>query len=270
MRTAPLGIAEIRARLGVGWPPAGLVDAHAHAFEPGHPLATAREYDPDPFPIEAYRRQASALGVARSVMVTASCYGFDNSVTRNALAELGPQARGVAMIDPEIQEGELERYVAAGFVAARILTARPGVAGDAAFEIVAGRCAKHGWHVEINVRDADEWLALEPRLARAPVPVVFEHLGRARGDEGVQAEGFRALLRLLETRPDFHVKVSGDFEGMAPVLRVLAGRFPRQLVWGSNLPETRLEALLPLWQWMTEPALRQAVFADNAARLYHF
>jgi 2-pyrone-4,6-dicarboxylate lactonase len=270
MRAAPLSIAEIRARLGAGWPPAGLVDAHAHAIEPGHPLATTRAYDPEPFPIEAYRRQAAALGVARSVMVTASCYGFDNSVTRNALAELGPQTRGVAIIDPEIQEAELEKYVTAGFVAARILTARPGVVGDAAFETVARRCAPHGWHVEINVRDAYEWLALEPRLAQSPVPLVFEHLGRARGDEGVETEGFRAMLRLLEARPEFHVKVTGKFEGMEPVLRVLAGRFPQQLVWGSNLPDTRLEALLPLWQWMSEPALRQAVFADNAARLYRF
>ncbi len=270
MRAAPLSIAEIRARLGAGWPPAGLVDAQAHPIEPGHPLATTREYDPEPFPIEAYRRQAAALGVVRSVLVTASFYGFDNSVTRNALAELGPQARGVAMIDPEIQEAELEKYVAAGFVAARILTARPGVVGDGAFEKVARRCAPRGWHVEINVRDAYEWLALEPRLARSPVPLVFEHLGRARGNEGVEADGFRAMLRLLEARPDFHVKVTGDFDGMEPVLRVLAGRFPGQLVWGSNLPDTRLEALLPLWQWMSDPALRQRVFADNAARLYRF
>jgi predicted TIM-barrel fold metal-dependent hydrolase len=270
MRAAPLGIAEIRAKLGSDWPPAGLVDAHAHAIEPGHPLATTREYDPEPFPIEAYRRHAAALGVTRSVMVTASCYGFDNSVTRNALAELGPQARGVAMIDPEIQEAELGKYVDAGFVGARILTARPGVVGDGAFETVAQRCVAHGWHVEINVRDAYEWLALEPRLRQSPVPLAFEHIGRAGGDEGTEAEGFRAMLRLLEARPDFHVKVTGDFGGREPALRVLASRFPRQLVWGSNLPETPLEELLPLWQWMSEPALRQAVFADNAARLYRF
>jgi len=270
MRSAPLSVSEIRTRLGPGWPPPGLVDAHAHAFEPEHPLAMTRDYDPEPYPIEAYRRYAAALGVGRAVLVTSSCYGFDNSVTRAALGELGTPARGVAMIHPEIQDAELERYVAAGFVAARILTVRPGVVGASDFETVARRCAPLGWHVEIGVRDAEEWAALEPRLAASPVPLVFEHLGRARGDEAVEAEGFRALLRLLEARPEFHVKLTGELDGMQPVLRVLAQRFPEQLVWGSNLPHTRPEALLALWQWLPDAALRHKVFADNAARLYRF
>ena len=270
MRSAPLSIAEIRARLGRDWPPAGLVDAHARAIEPEYPLATAREYDPEPFPVEAYRRQVNALGVERCVQVTASCYGFDNSATRNALAELGPQARGVAVIDPEIQEAELEKYAAAGFVAARVLTSRPGAHGAAAFEGVARRCAAHGWHVEINVRYAGEWVGLEPRVVRSPVPVVFEHLGRAFGDDGVRSEGFRAMLRMLEARPDFQVKVTGGLDAVEPALRVLATRFPEQLVWGSNLPHTRPEALLQLWEWLPDRALRQKLFADNAARLYRF
>ncbi|HUG79558.1 MAG TPA: amidohydrolase family protein, partial [Burkholderiales bacterium] len=163
-----------------------------------------------PYPFEYYLAWLQALEIRRCVQVSASCYGFDNSVTRYALDECrsnGIAARGVATVHPEIQFGELQKLAAAGFVAARVMTSRVGGLSTDAFEELARRCLPHRWHVEINVDACEEWGALEPRLARSPVPVVFENLGVLRGDQGVNAPGLGAVLRLLDKRADFAVKL---------------------------------------------------------------
>lgn len=50
-------------------------------------------------------------------------------------------------------------------------------------EAVAARVAPYGWHIEINIAKSADWVELEPRLKRCPVPLVFDHLGRVRGGE---------------------------------------------------------------------------------------
>jgi len=69
------------------------------------------------------------------------------------------------------------------------MTSRIGSLGLEAFEEVAKRCLPHRWHVEINVDACEEWVALEPRLAKSPVPVVFEHLGRIEGSRAPTRRG---------------------------------------------------------------------------------
>jgi len=273
MRLAP-SAEEIRARLGDAWPVEGAVDCHAHVFERGFPLSAARAYDPEPYPLEAYLAWSRALGIARCVQVTASCYGFDNSAVAYAMEECrisGIGVRGVATIHPEIATAELEKLARAGFAGARVTTSRIAGLGLEALEDVAKRCVPLRWHVEVNVDAAKEWLALEPRLARLPVPVVFEHLGMIDESEGADAPGLRAVLRLLEKRADFAVKFS-SFTRMeaAPVARLFAREFPDRLMWGSNLaPAGDDLALIALaLEWLPEAKLRASVFSLNAERFY--
>ena len=72
MRLAP-SAEEVQARLGDAWPISGAVDCHAHVFERGFPLATARTFDPLPYPLEYYLAWTQALGIRRCVQVNASC-----------------------------------------------------------------------------------------------------------------------------------------------------------------------------------------------------
>lgn len=268
MRLAP-SAEELRARLGDAWPISGAIDCHAHVFERGFPLAASRAFDPRPYPLEYYLGWIEALGIRRCVQVNAACYGFDNSVTRYAIDECranGVAARGVATIHPEIGYVELEKLAAAGFVAARLMSSRVEGLGLEAFEAVAKRCVPHRWHVEINVDACDEWVALEPRLAASPVPVVLEHLGLV---ESPDAAGLGAVLRLLEKRPDFAVKLGAD----EAVAKLLAREFPDRLMWGSRLPYTGAEPddlglIAAALEWLPDPVTRRRVFSENAERFY--
>jgi D-galactarolactone isomerase len=290
MRLAP-SADEVQTRLGDAWPLPDAIDSHAHVFEQGFPLAAARAFDPLPYPLEYYLAWARAIGVGRCVQVTASCYGFDNSAARYALEECraaGIAARGVATIHPEIEEIELGKLARAGFVGARLTASRIGGLGTAAFEALALRCAPHGWHVELNVDDCDEWVALEPRLAASPVAVVFEHLGSVRDGLREDEPGLRAVLRLLAKRRDFCVKLGGfyrlsahpapRFRDVAPVVRRFAREFPDRLMWGSSLLAPGgagsvgddLELIGVALEWLPDARTRARAFSGNAERFYGF
>lgn len=268
MRLAP-SAEEIQARLGDAWPVAGAVDCHAHVFEPGFPLAAARAFEPHEYPLEHYLAWLQALGIRRCVLVNASCYGFDNSVTGYAVEECrasGVAARGVATIHPEIGFVELQKMAAAGFVGARLMSSRvAGVCLDS-FETVARRCAPHRWHIEVNVDSCDEWIALEPRLARSPVPVALEYLGK---DAAPESPGIPAVLRLLDRRRDFALKLPQS----PGLMKLLNSEFPDRLMWGSHLSQPGdalddLGLIACVLQSIPDPAMRRAVFSDNAERFY--
>ena len=273
----PPSAEEVRTRLGADWPVPGAVDCHAHVFEQGFPFAAERDFDPLPYPLEYYLGWLQALDIPRCVQVTASCYGFDNSATRYVLDECranGVAARGVAIIHPEIDEAELAALARGGFIAARLMASRVARLDTDAFEALAGRCAPHRWHVEVNVDSSDDWERLESRLARSPVPIVFEHLGM-HGDAGADAPGVRAVLRLLEKRSDFALKLR--FPDVAPLAKLLLRHHPDRLMWGSTLPQRPvrgapddLEQIASVLDCLPDPAARQLVFATNAERFYGF
>lgn len=265
---------EIRTRLGPAWPVFGAVDSHAHVFERGFPFAAERG-NPAPYPLEYYLEWMHALRIPRCVQVTASCYGFDNSVTRYAIEECrmsGVAVRGVAIIHPDIEDAELASLASSGFVAARLIASRVANFGTGDFDALARRCAEWRWHLEVNVDQCDDWLELERRLAGSPVPLVFEHLGVGPGD-GPDSAGVRAVLRLLERRADFAVKLR--FPDLAPVLGVFVRDYPDRLMWGSSLPQDDagpddLDLIAHALEHLPDPALRERVFATNAERFYGF
>ena len=48
-----------------------------------------------------YRLFQQRIGISRTVVVTPAAYITDNEVTLDAIAQLGPQARGVAVVHPD-------------------------------------------------------------------------------------------------------------------------------------------------------------------------
>lgn len=272
----PPSAEEIRSRLGDAWPVFGAIDGHAHVFEQGFPFAAGRDSEPPPYPFDYYLGWIRALRIARCVQVTASCYGLDNSATRYAIDECrasGVSARGVATIHPEIEEAELAALARASFIAARLMASRIAGVGLENLEALARRCADWHWHLEVNVDESAAWAALEARLAASPVPVVFEHLGVREG-EGPGSPGVRAVLRLLERRPDFAVKLR--FPDIAPVAALFVRHHPDRLMWGSSLPQVNghayddLELIASALELLPDAQARERVFAGNAERFYGF
>jgi 2-pyrone-4,6-dicarboxylate lactonase len=274
--------------------PPGTVDCHAHIFDrfERYPLAPGRKYSPPLCTREAWLALHAALGVARGVQVHGSPYGFDNSITEDFLKEHRGRFVGVAAIDPGIPEEKLKQLDAGGFRAARLMDQFATGATTKDLEALAARVAPYGWHIEINIMKSADWVDLEPRLARCPVPVVFDHLGRVRGGEGVNSPGFQAVLRMLTSREDRWTKVSSwyrlsdsgaktgvkDCEDMKPLVQAVLRERPDRCVWGSNWPHPGLTAWMPndadlvdqLESWLPNDAVREPLYATNAAKLYRF
>lgn len=68
-------------------PPPGAVDAHCRIFGPGDVFAYApdRAYTPPDAPCEGLVAPHRTLGIARAVIVHASCHGGDMAVTLDGI-----------------------------------------------------------------------------------------------------------------------------------------------------------------------------------------
>lgn len=268
--------------------PAGAIDCHAHIFDrfDRYPFSASQKYSPPLCTREAWLALHRVLGVERGVQVHGSPYGFDNRITEDLLGEHRGRFVAVGAISPDIAEADLRRLDAAGFVAARLMDQFATAATTRDLEAVAARIAPYGWHLEINIARSADWVDLEPRLRRCPVPIVFDHLGRVRGGEGVDAPGFRVVRRLLAERDDCWTKISSwyrlsdsgppGFADMAPLVKLLLRERPDRCVWGTNWPHPGLTAFMPndidlvdqLDGWIEDDAMRTLLYATNAARLY--
>jgi predicted TIM-barrel fold metal-dependent hydrolase len=268
--------------------PRGTIDCHAHIFDrfDKYPFSSLRKYSPPLCTREAWLALHAALGVERGVQVHGSPYGFDNSITEDFLREHAGRFVGVAAISPEIPEAELERLNQSGFRAARLMDQFATGATTADLEAIARRVAPYGWHIEINIARSADWVELEPRLRRCPVALVFDHLGRVRGGEGLNAPGFKVVRRLLAERDDCWTKISSwyrlsdsgapDFADMRPLVQALLTERPDRCVWGTNWPHPGMTKFMPndadlvdqLDGWLPSDAVREPLFARNAARLY--
>lgn len=270
--------------------PRGTVDCHAHLFDrfERYPLAPGRKYSPPLCTREAWMALHAALGVERGVQVHGSPYGFDNSITLDFLQEHRGRFVGVAAIGPQVSEAELRRLDAGGFRAARLMDQFATGATTADLEDIAHRIAPYGWHIEINIARAADWVDLEPRLRRCPVPLVFDHMGRPRGAEGVNSPGFTVIRRLLAEREDCWTKISSwyrlsdagppDYADMKPFVQALLAERPDRCVWATNWPHPGMTKFMPndadlldqLESWLPGDAVRESLFAGNAAKLYRF
>src|SRR6185503_14603426 len=87
-------------------PPPGAVDAHCHVFGPmaDFPFSPSAKYLPQDAGPDMLFALRDRLGFERNVIVQASCHGTDNRATLNAIDLSQGMARGVAMVDPDIDD----------------------------------------------------------------------------------------------------------------------------------------------------------------------
>jgi predicted TIM-barrel fold metal-dependent hydrolase len=270
--------------------PAGTIDCHAHIFDlfDQYPLDSGRKYTPPICTREEWLRVHAALGVDRGVQVHGSAYGFDNSITEDFIQTDLERFRAVAAISPHDSVEHLKRLHAAGFRAARLMDQFPTGATTKDLEAIARLCAEVGWHIEINVKDAADWISLEQRLMQCPVGLVIDHMGRVRGGQTIHSEQFSAVRRLLARKPNTWVKISSwyrvsdaappDYLDMKPFAQTLLTEFPDQCVWGTNWPHPGIHQNMPndidladlLETWIPNEDVRTKLFVTNPERLYDF
>jgi len=271
--------------------PPGAIDCHCHVFEDQtkYPLVAVRSYTPPLVPLSEYLRLIDALGIERTVQVNASTYGYDNSVTLDVIAKLGQKrARGVAGVAPGVSAQELRRLHDGGMRGVRLSTMVKGYGGPELLGAVAKAIKPFGWHVQLHVERVAEIAALESQLLEHPTPLVFDHLGRVRGGEGVNEPGFQALLRILKQRDDCWIKISSwyrlsdsgppAYADMQPLAQALVAARPDRVVWGSNWPHPIWDGFMPndgdlldmLCEWVPDAATLKRILVTNPAQLYGF
>ncbi|MDM0068077.1 amidohydrolase family protein [Variovorax sp. J31P207] len=265
--------------------PEGACDCHVHVYDHGYPLAPTATFKPPHAPADAYRAVQRSLGLSRVVVVQPTGYGFDNRCTLAALAQLGPGARGIAVLPPAVPDDDLAQLHAAGIRGVRYMMGAGGLLPWDSLQTMAARIAPLDWNINLQL-DGRTLPQHEATLARLPARLVIDHIGKFLGPVDGDSECFAALLRLLDAGRCW-IKLSAPYESsrsgppdyadIAPLARTLASRYPERCLWASNWPHPNVapaptEASLLAWslQWTPEDAARRRMLVDNPAALYGF
>ena len=282
--------------------PANACDCHTHIFADPQkfPLSPGRTYTPETASPEEMSALHRALHVQRVVIVTPSVYGTDNSATLYGIKARGANARGVAVIDENTPDADLDAMGRGGVRGIRINSATTG-ANDPSlvakrFQAALRRMEPRNWHIQIYTT-LPVIAAIKDVMSASPVPVVFDHFGGAQASLGFQQPGFSDLLDLVHSGKAY-VKISGayraskqppNYPDVAPLAKALIAANPDRILWGTDWPHpntttpghqpTDVTPLLPIDDgrllnqlaiWAPDAAIRKKILTDNPARLYGF
>lgn len=237
-------------------PPPGAIDAHCHVFGPAErfPFSAKAKYLPQDAGPEMLFGLRDRLGFDRNVIVQASCHGTDNSATLDAIARSGGKARGIAVVDPAIDEAELQRLHDGGIRGIRFNFLKRLVddAPKDRFLEVAGRLPK-SWHVVVYF-EADILAELRAFLDAVPVPLVIDHMARPDVAQGPDGPDMRAFRTLLDSRPDVHFKATcpdrldpagAPWNDFANAVAPLVADYPERALWGTDWPHPNMQDAIP-------------------------
>ena len=282
--------------------PRGACDCHVHSFDPARlPYLPQRPFTPPPATVDDLRELLHQLHLDRVVMVQPLFYGTNNSYLMDAIRQLGPNARALAIIDKATPRTVLEEMATAGFLGVRLNFETSGVADPdaikARIDAVTEQMRGLNWYLHFYSQPS-VIAKLKDHLAQQPLPVVIDHFGGARAAQGPDQQGFDAVVDLVRTGRAY-VKISGanrisqkepDFSDAAPLAQALVNANPDRILWGTDWPHlnlaygrgkplTEISPPLPiddglvlnqLATWVPDPAIRKKILVDNPARLYGF
>ena len=269
--------------------PADAADCHMHIYDPARfAMPPSPRVAPTNAAVDQYRLLQKRIGTTRVVIVTPRNYATQNDVTVDAIAQLGPNARGVAVLHPDVSDAELKRLNAAGIRGTRFSLGDPATAvvTPDMIEPLARRVAALGWHLQMNVQ-GEQIVALADVLKRVPTPLVFDHLGNPPLPAGV-AHPSHGIIRGLVDSGRAWVKISGAYLNSKigppyPEATAIAQDFvkaaPERLVWGSDWPHPTSpgpakpnDALLfdLLSEWAPDERTRNRILVENPIALYGF
>jgi predicted TIM-barrel fold metal-dependent hydrolase len=281
--------------------PEGACDCHTHTFDPQRfPYSPSRPYTPEPVSVDELRSLERALHLDRVIIVQTTVYGTNNAGVLDAMKQLGPRARGVAVIDEKTPDSALDEMDRAGIRGIRINLETAGQTDPAVarqrFQAAVERVKNRNWFIQIYAR-LSVIEGIKNEVAAAPRPVVFDHFGGLVAALSPRQLGFASLLTLVRTGKTY-VKISApyrsstlapDYPDVAPFARALVAANPQRIIWGSDWPhpgtpvpgrknteitpffqidDGRILNLLPVW--VPDAAVRKTILVENPAKLFGF
>ncbi len=209
----------------------------------------------------------------------------DNRVTLDAIAQIGPTARGVAVVDATVTDTELKRLNDLGIRGIRFNLVQAGATTAEMIEPLSRRVNDLGWHIQIHMR-GEQIAGIEDLLLRVSSPIVFDHLGRLAQPNALDNPGFKTISKLIDKGRTW-VKLSGAYQDTkvgpptysdtVAVARAYIKAAPERMVWASDWPHPTEkdkpdDAVLfdLLAEWAPDEAIRTSILVQNPATLYGF
>jgi predicted TIM-barrel fold metal-dependent hydrolase len=265
--------------------PANACDCHMHIYDAKYPTDPKATLKPADALVADYKLLQKRIGTSRNVVVTPSTYGTDNRVTLDAIAQIGPTARGVAVVDATVTDAELKRLNGLGIRGIRFNLVQAGATTAEMIEPLSRRVNDLGWHIQIHMK-GEQIAGIEDLLLRVPSPIVFDHLGRLAQPNALDNPGFKTISKLIDKGRTW-VKLSGAYQDTkvgpptysdtVAVARAYIKAAPERMVWASDWPHPTEkdkpdDAVLfdLLAEWAPEEAMRTRILVQNPATLYGF
>lgn len=268
--------------------PPGAVDAHCHVFGPeaSFPFSPKAKYHPEDATPEMLFDLRDYLGFSRNVIVQASCHGTDNSATLNAIAKANGNARGIAVVDPNISERDLDALHDGGIRGVRFNFLKRLVddAPKDKFLEIAKRIERLGWHVVIYF-EAELLNELTPFIEAIPTIVVVDHMGRPNVSDGEHGSELAAFRNFLRSHENVWTKVScaerlskqgPPFDDFVESVAPLVEEFQDRVLWGTDWPHPNMQNSIPDDGFLVDliprlaptTELQNKLLIDNPERLY--
>jgi predicted TIM-barrel fold metal-dependent hydrolase len=264
-------------------------DCHHHIYDPRFPGKLPPTGPGKPIPdstVADYRKLQHRIGTTRDVILTPGPYLTDNSVTLDAIAQIGPSARGIAIVTTDVTDAELKKLHDGGIRGIRFVNPHPGALTTVdMIEPLAKRVNDMGWHIDVNMAPAliadneDLW-------NRVPTTIVFDHLAHMVPPAGVDSPGFMTIRRLME-KGKAYMKLSifiadskvgpPTYGDLGTAAKAYVKVNPERCIWGTNWPHPGEDPkpddagfLDLLLDWAPDAKTRHRILVENPEKLFGF
>ena len=180
----------------------GLFDCHAQIIDLKNPegevnldeinLGKDIKEKKSDFSLPEYRALCEKLSITGTVLLQPEDCGYDHQILIKTITEVNQNtdtknpslAVGIATLDSDVTDNELENLKASGIVGAQLFMK----AGENKYqwdeaERLAWRVHDLGWHVDIKI-DGSDLHEVEQRLASWPGYIILHHIGLFSGHSG--------------------------------------------------------------------------------------
>jgi len=274
-------------------------DTHLHVFgDPTtYPYSPNKRNVPPSVPLteymSQYRKLAESFGIERMVFTQPSTYGQDNNCMLDAIKLCGNMAKGIADIDEDISDKELDKLNSSGVVGIRFNLGppnRPVESGLLEKHLprllkLDARCSEIGWQLDIL---SPSWLIIDMLNVYESLKSKFTlaHFGMFLAKDGGNQPNLLKMIDFLKNGPgNCYMKLTApyrmasepNFEDSAIIAKAFIEAVPDKIIWGSDYPylsnshrvnSINLFNLIPLW--MPDKATQQKILVDNPAKLFGF